>query len=104
MIESLKTFQNHSTIQIIKSTDLSYIMNSFAANKPSSVPRHHPSLIMQDAQTDTTHHLSCGCCGGACIQENAWWSKKDKEMKTSRPVLKSSLSSMSVHGTSGDEY
>lgn len=34
---------------------------------------HHPSLVMLDNQTDTTHHLQCGCCGGACISEQAWW-------------------------------
>lgn len=34
---------------------------------------HHPSLIMFDNQTDTTHHLSCGCCGGCCIEQQAWW-------------------------------
>lgn len=34
---------------------------------------HHPSLVMLDKQTDTTHHLQCGCCGGCCISEQAWW-------------------------------
>ncbi|ODQ66159.1 hypothetical protein NADFUDRAFT_83007 [Nadsonia fulvescens var. elongata DSM 6958] len=43
--------------------------------KPDYVPDHHPSLIMQDCQTDTTHHLACGCVGGACISQHAWWMK-----------------------------
>ncbi|VVT53005.1 uncharacterized protein SAPINGB_P003356 [Magnusiomyces paraingens] len=66
--------------------------------KSDAVPAHHPSLIMLDNQTDTTHHLKCGCCGGACITENAWWDKKksvDSE-DTDRPSYRRGSSSSSI--------
>lgn len=53
--------------------------------KEQNIPAHHPSLIMMDNQTDTTHHLSCGCCGGACIADNAWWDKKNANKNSSKP-------------------
>jgi len=64
------------------STRLHSIMDNIyipKGSKPSGndIPSHHPSLIMQDSMTDTTHHLQCGCNGGACIEEKAWWYKNN---------------------------
>lgn len=65
------------------------------------VPRHHPSLVMQDYQTDTTHHLDCGCCGGDCIKQKAWWShEKSQGSKNARPSVRSTTSSNSVYASS----
>jgi hypothetical protein len=78
--------------------DSIYIPNG---NKSSGeeIPAHHPSLIMQDNQTDTTHHLSCGCCGGACIRDKAWWNKNKNA--SLRPPMPSTLSSSSISTTPG---
>lgn len=69
-------------------------------SKSDAVPAHHPSLIMLDKQTDTTHHLKCGCCGGACISENAWWEKKKGSQKSQdeqdRPAYRRGSSSSSI--------
>lgn len=58
------------------------------ARAPAKIPVHHPTLIMQDYQTDTTHHLSCGCNNGACIEERAWWfnTTSSSKRKTSKPA------------------
>lgn len=94
------------------------LANTYIPNvrvKPASkIPAHHPSLVMQDYQTDTTHHLSCGCNNGACIEDRAWWFNKTNSASSScnaevprsalatksslspRPVYKSSASSSSI--------
>lgn len=67
-------------------------------SKPTkAIPQHHPSLIMQDYQTDTTHHQSCGCCGnmGNCITD-AWW-YQDSSRKNTRPALSARSSYSSTH-------
>lgn len=83
---------------------------STCAKQTTQIPIHHPTLIMQDYQTDTTHHLSCGCNNGACIEERAWWFNKNnsnskpvskpllatKPSYSPRPVFKSSASSSSI--------
>ena len=87
-----------------------YIPN-VSTKKTVQIPSHHPTLIMQDYQTDTTHHLSCGCNNGACIEERAWWFNKDSKAASSkplatkpsyspRPVYKSSASSSSISSLS----
>lgn len=58
------------------------------------VPKVVPSLIMQDKTTDTTHHLNCGCCPGACIHQNSWWGNNQEKV---RPSLRPMRSSTSVH-------
>lgn len=58
------------------------------------VPEVAPSLIMQDRQTDTTHHLGCGCCPDACIHKRAWWGPEDNFV---RPSLVAQKSSSSLH-------
>lgn len=86
----------------------SMVQNTYiphACPKPAPhLARHHPTLIMQDYQTDTTHSLSCGCHNGACIEERAWWLNKQqqkhvlatKPSTSPRPVYKTSASSSSV--------
>lgn len=80
-----------------------------STKKQSAIPVHHPTLIMQDYQTDTTHHLSCGCNSGACIEEQAWWFKTDKVEKKStfaskRPAYKRASFSSSSSVSSFDSY
>ncbi|ODV58213.1 uncharacterized protein ASCRUDRAFT_78122 [Ascoidea rubescens DSM 1968] len=48
-----------------------------------SITSHHPTLIMQDKLTDTTHHSSCGCCGPDCITKKAWFYGPNGEVKSS---------------------
>uniref|UniRef100_A0A060TH37 ARAD1D35750p n=1 Tax=Blastobotrys adeninivorans TaxID=409370 RepID=A0A060TH37_BLAAD len=67
-----------------------------------AIPQHHPSLIMMDKQTDTTHHQSCGCNGGFCIKD-AWWYQEEQSKKSSvppRPRFVSTASTSSVSSTS----
>lgn len=81
-----------------------------ASKKALEIPVSHPSLIMQDYQTDTTHHLSCGCNSGACIEERAWWFKKTTVSSAStssipakayvRPSLKPKMSMSSLNSES----
>lgn len=82
---------------------------STGAKKADCIPLHHPTLIMQDYQTDTTHNLSCGCHNGACIEERAWWFNNSsasprplatKPSYSQRPVYKTSASSSSVSSIS----
>ncbi|KAF5096248.1 hypothetical protein D0Z03_001663 [Geotrichum reessii] len=80
-----------------------------ATKKQSAIPVHHPTLIMQDYQTDTTHHLSCGCNSGACIEEQAWWFNTNKVEKKStfaskRPAYKRASFSSSSSVSSFDSY
>lgn len=85
-----------------------YIPNSNKQNA-TAIPQHHPSLIMQDYQTDTTHHQKCGCCGqGVCITELAWWNKKGQQKKAVvvtaaekpvRPRMTTAYSSSSISST-----
>jgi hypothetical protein len=72
------------------------------AKGEANLPRHHPSLIMLDKQTDTTHHLACGCCGGNCISENAWWNRKNAA--ATRPPLSQTRSSSSVYSQSSSAF
>jgi len=58
-----------------------------------TIPSVAPSLIMQDRNTDTTHHLACGCCPNACIHQRAWWGP---EVPHVRPSLVSARSSSSL--------
>lgn len=69
------------------------------ANPNVTIPSYHPTLIMQDYQTDTTHHLSCGCNRGACIEECSWWYTNLQQQNTTPVKTPMEVKKSGTHGS-----
>ncbi|KAI3405885.2 hypothetical protein KGF56_001493 [Candida oxycetoniae] len=44
----------------------------------SELPKYHPSLIVEDKQTDVTKLKRCGCSGTHCVKNAPEWIPRAK--------------------------